>query len=114
MPPAPWMNISSKPRLSGQLIGFVAQVPFAEYARRITGRLQQLGQRRGAERQSLALVDRVRDAILEFVPAGQQRGPRRRTRRAYVKVREAARFRFQNASMAGVWMIGFPRQAKSP
>src|SRR5439155_12770939 len=48
-------------------IRFVAQVPFAEDAGRVAGVFQHLGDGRGFERQALALVNRVRDAVLELM-----------------------------------------------
>ena len=46
-------------------------------------------------RQALAFEDRVRDAVLEFVPAGHESRARRRTGRADVEVRETDPFRMK-------------------
>src|SRR5262249_54213613 len=71
------------------VVGLVAEVPLAEDAGRVTGRLQHLGHGRRLERQPLALVDRVRNAVLELVPAGQQGRSRRGAGRADMEVGEA-------------------------
>ena len=71
---------------------FVAQVPLAEDAGRVAGVFQHLGDSGGFERQALALVNGVRDAVLELMPPGHQRRAGRRAGRADVKIREADAF----------------------
>ena len=71
------------PRL---VVVFVTQVPLAENAAGIAGRLQKLWQCRGREGQPFAFVDRVGDTGAEFVTAGHERRTRRRTGRARVKL----------------------------
>ena len=67
-------------------------MPFAEDARRVTSGLQNLREGHGLQAHPLALVDGVRDAGFELMPAGHQRTPRRRTGRADVKIRESPSF----------------------
>ena len=74
--------------LVGLVGGFVAEVPFAENAGGVAGRLENLGDGRSLERQPLALEDGVRDAVLELMPAGHEGRARRRTGRADVKIGE--------------------------
>ncbi len=73
-----------------RLIRFlVAEVPFAKDAAGIVGLLKYLRQRGGLERHALALEDRMRHAVLHWVPSGHQCRPRRRARRAHNEAREA-------------------------
>ena len=70
------------------VFGFVAEVPLAEDTCPVTGLLQLLGKRHRSEGHALAFEDRVRDAVLELVTAGQQGAARRRARRRDLEVGE--------------------------
>ena len=61
--------------LAGPAVRLVAQVPLAEDAGPVAGRPEELGEGGGLGRQPLALADRVRHAVFELVPPGQERGP---------------------------------------
>ena len=71
------------------ILGFVAEVPLAEDTGAITGLLQLLGQRGGAQGHPLTFQDGVGDAVLEFMPSGQQRAARRSAGRRDLEVGEA-------------------------
>ena len=88
MPPPPWMNTSFEAAALRLIRVLVAEVPLSEYARGVTGGFDCLCQRGALQAEPLAFIDRVRDAILEFVPARQQRGARRRAGRTDLKVNE--------------------------
>ena len=74
---------------AGPILRFIAEVPLAEDARGVAGGLEHLRERRGLQREPLALEDRVSDAVLELVAAGEERAARGRARGADVEVREA-------------------------
>lgn len=56
----------------GLIRRFVAEMPFAKNPRGVTGRLQHLRQRGGGERHALAFENRVGDAVLKFMAAGEE------------------------------------------
>jgi hypothetical protein len=70
------------------ILCLVTEVPLAEDTGAITGLLQLLSERRGAEGHPLTLQDGVRDAVLELMPAGQQRTARRGAGRRDLEVGE--------------------------
>ena len=83
-----------------RLVGvFVAQVPLAEDAICVAGRLEKLRQRRGREGQPFAFVDRVGDTGAKFVPAGHERRPGGRAGGARVKLREPNALRMQSVEV---------------
>ena len=73
----------------GSIFRFVAEMPFAENPRGVTGRLQHLRQRGRGEGHALALEDRVSDAVFEFMAAGEKGAAGRGARGANVKIGEA-------------------------
>ena len=76
-----------KAALTGLIGIFIAEVPLAENACCVAGPLaQHLRQRDRRQRQSLALVNRVRDARMKFMAARQQSRPGGRAGRASVKL----------------------------
>ena len=77
------------------ILVLVAEVPFAKHACGVTDGLQHLRQRDGVERHALAFQDGVGHAVLEFVPAGEQRTARGRAGGADVEVREPHAFAVQ-------------------
>jgi len=78
--------------LPGLIRVLVAQVPFAEDARRVAGRTpEQLRQRDRGLREPLPLEDRMADAGAELVPTGQERRPRGGAGGADVKLGEPHR-----------------------
>ena len=66
-------------------------MPLAEDARGVARALEHLGQGSSLEREPFALVNRVRDAVAELMPARVQGGARRRAGWADVEVSEAHR-----------------------
>src|SRR3954453_14889294 len=72
-----------------RLISFsISEMPFAENARSVAGRLQHLRDCGRMQAHTLALQDRVGHAGAEFVFSGHQRGPGGSTGRADMKVTE--------------------------
>ena len=72
----------------GLIRRFVAEMPFAKNPRGVTGRLQHLRQRGGGERHALAFENRVGDAVLKFMAAGEEGAACRGARGADVEIRE--------------------------
>ncbi len=83
------------------ILGFVAEVPLAKDASAITGLLQLLGQCGRAQGHSFALQDGVRDAILEFMPSGQQRAARRGAGRRDLEIGETDALAAESVQIRG-------------
>ena len=66
--------------------GLIAKVPFAKDAGSVAGLLQLLGQGGRPKGQPFALKDGVRDAVLELMPAREQRATRRGASRRDLEV----------------------------
>ncbi len=65
---APWMNISSNPRLLGQYSGSSPRCHLRT-SRRVAGLLEDGCHRYGIEPQPLAFQNRMRDAVIKFMAA---------------------------------------------
>ena len=79
----------------GPAVGFIAEVPLSKDAGGVASGLQNLRERGGVRREALALEDGVRDAVFEFVTAGEQRGARGCAGGADAEVLEAHALRMQ-------------------
>ena len=72
------MNEGFVKSASMRLIGlFITQMPFAEDARCVAGRLEHLWQNGSFERHALAFQDRMGDAVLQRMPPGHDGAARR-------------------------------------
>jgi hypothetical protein len=71
---------------------FVSEMPLAKDAGRVTGRLEDLCQRDGVKREAFTLENGVSDAVLEFVPAREERSAGGGTGRTHMKIGESNAF----------------------
>ncbi len=77
-----------KAALVGPILGFIAQMPFAEHPGRVAGLFEHRGQRYCIEPEPFAFEDCMRDAIVKFMAAGLDRRACGRAGGADVKIRK--------------------------
>ena len=84
------------------IFGFVAEVPLAKDAGAITGLLELLGQRGGAQGHPLTFQDGVGDAVLELVTTGEQGAARRGAGRRDLEIGETDALRPELIQVRGL------------
>ena len=72
----------------GAIFLFIAKMPFAENASRVTSRLEHLWESKGRQRHPFAATDGVGDAVAEFMASAHQRAATRCAGRTHMKPRE--------------------------